>query len=113
MIFEIRNYHFDPARFEAYKQWGQSEAIPYLERELDLVGFWVSTPDPAEVLGRPHDDLGTANVTWIIRWKDREQRNEVMARVFASKEWEDIFSRVPGGLPSYLRIEWRFADAVA
>ena len=52
MIFEIRNYHFDPAHFDAYKQWGESEAIPYLERELDLVGFWVSTADPAEVLGQ-------------------------------------------------------------
>ena len=112
MIFEIRNYHFDPARFDDYKQWGEQEAIPYLERELDLVGFWVSTPDAPEVLGREHDELGTANVTWIIRWESREQRNEVMARIFAAKEWEDIFSRVPGGMPSYRRIEWRFADAL-
>jgi hypothetical protein len=51
-------------------------------------------------------------VTWIIRWRDREQRNEVMPRLFASPEWADIFSRVPGGLPSYRRIEWRFADAL-
>ena len=113
MIFEIRNYHFDPARFDAYKQWGEREALPYLEKQLDLVGFWVSTSDPAEIIGREHDDLGTANVTWIIRWRDREQRNDVMSKVFATKEWEDIFSRVPGGMPSYKRIEWRFADALA
>jgi hypothetical protein len=112
MIFEIRNYHFDPARFEAYKQWGEREAIPYLERQLDLVGFWVSAGDEAEIIGRPHDELGAANVTWIIRWRDRDQRNEVLPRVFATPEWEDIFSRVPGGLPSYLRIESRFADAL-
>ena len=112
MIFEIRNYHFDPARFDAYKEWGEQEAIPYLARELDLVGFWVSAQDEAEVIGRPRDELGTANVTWIIRWRDREQRNEVMPQLFASPEWEDIFSRVPGGIPSYLRIESRFADAL-
>jgi hypothetical protein len=112
MIFEIRNYHFDPARFDAYQEWAEREAIPYLARELDLVGFWVSTGDEAEILGRPHDELGTANVTWIIRWRDRDQRNEVMPRLFATPEWEDIFSRVPGGLASYLRIESRFADAL-
>jgi hypothetical protein len=112
MIFEIRNYHFDPARFDAYKEWGEREAIPFLARELDLVGFWVSAGDEAEILGRPHDELGTANVTWIIRWRDRDQRNEVLPRLFASPEWEDIFSRVPGGLASYLRIESKFADAL-
>jgi hypothetical protein len=36
----------------------------------------------------------------------------VLPRLFASPEWEDIFSRVPGGLASYLRIETRFADAL-
>jgi hypothetical protein len=113
MIFEIRNYHFDPARFDAYQEWGKKEALPYLSRELDLVGFWVSTPDAPEVVGRPHDELGTANVTWIIRWRDRAQRDEVLPRVFATPEWNDIFSRVPGGLSSYLRIESKFADRLA
>ena len=112
MIFEIRNYHFDPARFDAYKEWGEREAVPFLSRELDLVGFWVSAGDDPEIIGRAHDELGTANVTWIIRWRDREQRNEVLPRLFATPEWEDIFSRVPGGLASYLRIESRFADAI-
>jgi hypothetical protein len=112
MIFEIRNYHFDPARFDAYKAWAEREAIPYLARELDLVGFWVNTPDAAEVVGRAHDELGTANVTWIIRWRDQAQRNDVMPRLFATPEWNDIFSRVPGGMPSYLRIESKFAEAL-
>ena len=112
MIFEIRNYHFEPSRFAAYKEWGEREAIPYLARELDLVGFWVNTEDAPEVRGLPHDEIGTANVTWIIRWRDLDQRNEVLPRVFATSEWQDIFSRVPGGLASYLRIEAKFAEAV-
>jgi hypothetical protein len=40
------------------------------------------------------------------------QRNDVMPRLFATPEWNDIFSRVPGGLPSYLRIESKFAEAL-
>jgi hypothetical protein len=112
MLFEIRNYHFAPALFDAYREWGKREAIPYLSRQLDLVGFWASTADQPEVLGRPHDELGSANITWIIRWRDLEQRNEVLPRVFATPEWKDIFSRVPGGMPSYLRIESKFAEAL-
>ena len=111
-MFEIRNYHFDPTKFAAYKEWARSEAIPYLARQVDLVGFWASTADAAELRGKPHDELGPANLTWIIRWRDLAQRNEVLPKVFATPEWEDIFSRVPGGLGSYLRIEAKFTEAL-
>jgi hypothetical protein len=39
MLFEIRNYHFNPALFEAYKEWAKAEAIPYIAQQLDVVGF--------------------------------------------------------------------------
>src|SRR6266481_4850202 len=66
--------------------------------------------DAPEVNGAPQDHLGTANVTWIIRWRDLAQRNEVLPRVLSSPVWQDIFSRVPEGPASYLRIEAKFAD---
>jgi hypothetical protein len=110
MLFEIRNYHFNPSLFEPYKRWAASEAIPYLLRNLDVVGFWYSTNDPPELTGEPLDRLGSSNVTWIIRWKDLAQRNEVLPRVLSTPEWEDIFSRVPGGAASYLRTEAKFAE---
>lgn len=112
MIYEIRNYHFKPELFDRYKDWARSKAVPHLGRELDLVGFWVSNADTPEVTGEPQDKLGVANVTWIIRWKDLAQRNDVLPRVLASPEWEAIFSHVPGGRSSYLRIEAKFADAL-
>lgn len=56
MIYEIRNYHFDPALFSAYKTWAVNEAIPHLAAKLDLVGFWVNTSDSPEVLGQPLED---------------------------------------------------------
>jgi hypothetical protein len=37
----------------------------------------------------------------------------VWNRVLASPEWIDIFSRVPEGLPSYLRIEAKFTESMA
>jgi hypothetical protein len=113
MIFEIRNYHFDPELFPAYQKWAADEAIPHLSQHLDVLGFWVTTDDPAEILGRPQDELGVANVTWIIRWDDLEQRNSVLPGLFESPEWADIFSRVPGGMESYQRIEAKFAKALA
>jgi hypothetical protein len=112
MMYEIRNYHFRPDLFEPYKVWAKGEAMPYLATQMDVLGFWVTTADPPEVLGAPHDDLGTANVTWIVRWRDLAHRNEVWTRVLASPEWIDIFSRVPEGLPSYLRIEAKFTEAL-
>ena len=112
MLFEIRNYHFNPALFAAYKEWAKAEAIPYLSRKLDVVGFWFSTNDAPEINGEPQDTLGSANVTWIIRWRDLTDRNDVRSRVFSSPEWQDIFSRVPGGRASYLRTEAKFAESL-
>jgi len=112
MTYEIRNYHFRPDLIDAYKAWAKAEAIPCLGRYMDVVGFWINTADAPEILGAPQDQLGTANVTWIIRWHDLAHRNEVWKKVWASPDWTDAFSRVPEGMPSYLRIEAKFADSL-
>lgn len=111
MIYEIRNYHFDPQRFDEYKAWAKAKALPFLDRELDLVGFW-ATADDSEVTGEPMDDLGSANITWIIRWPDRETRDASMGTIFGGDEWGEIFADVPGGLASYQRMEAKFTEAL-
>ena len=112
MLFEIRRYHFDPALFAAYREWAKGEALPHLSQELDVVGFWVSTDEPAQIKGEPQDKLGSANVTWIIRWKDRAHRELVWQRILSNSNWKDIFSRVPGGPASYLRMEAQLAESI-
>ena len=82
-----------PDLFEPYKVWAKTEAMPYLGGQMDVVGFWITTADPPEILGAPTDHLGTANVTWIIRWRDMAHRNEAWATVLESLEWK-TFSRV-------------------
>ena len=109
-MYEIRNYYFEPSRFEAYKAWAKARALPYLKQELDLVGFWTSTAEPAQVTGEPMDKLGPANITWIIRWPDMATRDATFARVFATEVWQDIFKDVPGGVASYLRMEAKFTE---
>lgn len=110
MIYEIRNYHFEPSRFEAYKDWARGRALPFLSRELDLVGFWATLDGPSEVNGEPMDSMGSSNLTWIIRWPDRETRDAKMGTIFTTDAWNEIFAQVPGGVGSYLRTEAKFAE---
>ncbi len=112
MIYEVRNYHFKPERFEEYKVWAKEKALPYLDRELDLIGFWASTSDETSVTGAAMDSLGSANITWIIRWPDKKSRDEQWDGIFGSPEWSAIFKDVPGGLASYLRMESKFTEAL-
>ena len=89
-------------------------AIRYIPTSVaqDVLGFWTNSNEAPEVNGVPQDHLGTANITWIIRWRDLAQRNEVLPQILSSPAWQDIFSRVPEGPASYLRIEAKFADAL-
>ena len=112
MIYEIRNYHFRPDLFEAYQAWAKTEAIPFLASRMQVLGFWANTDQPPEVNGAAQDALGTANITWILVWKDMDQRNADLNGAMSSPEWADIFSRVPGGRESYLRIEAKFAKSL-
>ena len=112
MIYEIRNYHFDPTLFDAYKTWAKEEALPFLERQVDLVGFWVNTDCASEVIRAPLDDLGSANVTWIVRWPDRKTRDDAWERILGGEEWAAIFAKVPGGMESYRRLELKLTEAL-
>ena len=39
MIDEIRQYHYDPGKFDAYKVWALKEAIPFLKAEPEHCRF--------------------------------------------------------------------------
>jgi len=80
---------------------------------MNIVGFWFKNDMPPEYDGSlPRDEnVVPANVTWIIRWKDREHRDKVWEE-FQSEEWQRILSTVPGGPESYLRTEAKFAEEI-
>lgn len=109
MLYEVRHYHIDPAVFADFRRWAAAEGIPFLKRELDVVGFWYATEDPPEGTGEP-DPLGPPNVTWIVRWDDMAHRRRRFPEVMASTAWQRIFAGVPGGRTSYRRTASRFAD---
>ena len=112
MIYEIRNYHFAPDLIEDYKTWARELAIPYLSRQVDVVGFWADCGIETEVRGEPLDKLGPATVTWIIRWENHAARQSQLPTALATDEWKALFCKVPGGAASYRRIECRFFEAV-
>ena len=113
MIDEIRNYHYDPAKFEAYKKWAIDEAVPFLKANLDIVGFWMDSGEPPELSGprKMELPLGSANITWIIRWNNMQERAEGHARVFQSKGWLDVWSHHPDQ-NGYLQMEAKFHECV-
>ena len=113
MIDEIRLYHYDPKKFQAYKQWALAEAVPFLKANLNIVGFWLDAGEESEISGsNPADQpLGSANVTWIIRWESMQDRKDGHVRVFQSDGWQDIWSRHPDA-NGYLQMEAKFAEAV-
>ena len=111
-IYEIRNYHIDPDHIEEYKTWITNHGLPYIRTHMDVVGFWLEGNIDSEIHGAPIDELGSANVTWVIRWDSQDQRNETMGKAFSNETWEDIFSKFTGGPEAYLRTEIKFFDGI-
>ena len=111
-MVEIRSYHFAPKRFDEYKKWAETLAVPYLRSKMDVVGFWLQSDIPPIYGGSlPRDESVTpANVTWVIRWRDREQRDKAWEELRSSSEWKSILALVPGGDASYLTAEAKFAN---
>lgn len=113
-MFEIRNYHFDPARFAEYKKWAETLAVPYIKSQMDVVGFWVNNEMAPEYGGTaPRDEKARpANVTWIIRWRDKSHRDKAWQEFRANPKWHAILGQVPGGRGSYFRTEAKFATEI-
>ena len=112
-MFEIRSYHYDPTQFEEYKKWALDEAVPFLKANLDIVGFWIDNGDEPELSGSSPDTNknGTANITWIIRWESREDRERGFKDVLGGEAWGEVWARHPDA-DGYIQMEARFADEV-
>ena len=113
-MFEIRNYHFEPSKFDEYKPWAESLAVPFLKSKMEIVGFWVNNEMAPMYGGSHHQDenVSPANITWILRWQDRAQRDKAWDELHTDPEWQEIISQVPGGRESYLRTEVKFATEI-
>ena len=51
MIYEIRNYHYEPSLINEDRGWATDRAVPCIKERLDLVGFCVSVAEPEQTGG--------------------------------------------------------------
>lgn len=110
-VFEVRDYHYDRARWPEYTAWA-SEAAQILRDRFDLLGFWIDADIPARVMGSDPMELphGHANVTWVIRWASLEERESHWAALWEDDEWHDCWDRHPG-YDGYAHMSVRFLRA--
>ncbi len=111
-IVEIRDYTFEAATFEAYRQWAIELAVPWLKANLDVIDFWIDCGIEPEVSGSNPlvSANGQPNITWIIRWHSIEDRRERFAGTMSSPEWKAIWAQHPNE-NGYLHMNARFMQA--
>ncbi len=111
-LYEIRNYHYDPAQLDAYRQWAVHDAIPFFRAHMDVVGFWIGNDHPPKIGGsKPMDlELGSANITWIIRWDSMAARTRFNKEVYGGEQWRAVWAKHPDP-EGYFQSEARFTTA--
>jgi hypothetical protein len=113
VIYEVRDYHYRPDLLSAYRRWAD-DAVPVLRRHLDVVGFWVDSGEHApEIRGTSPIDspIGSANVTWVIRWQSKAARDARMKEVFGGADWQAVWARHPDP-NGYRQISARFMESL-
>ncbi len=112
-IVEVRDYTIEPEWFEAYRDWAQDLAAPWLMANLDVIDFWCDDGQEALVTGKAAAEPanGQANVCWIIRWPSRQAREDGFEAFRANPEWQAIWSKHPN-TDAYLQMNVRFMRSV-
>ena len=111
-IYEIRDYHYDPDRFDEYRIWSE-DAVAVLSELIDVVGWWLDHGEEARIMGSDPMDLphGSANVTWMIRWDSMDERERVWESLWDEPTWKDCWDRHPG-FDGYRHMSVRFMDRI-
>jgi hypothetical protein len=112
MIHEIRDYHYRSDLFEDYRAWAE-KAVPVLRAHLDLVGFWIDSGREPELTGSDPapSKHGPANVTWILRWRDMDERAARFRALFGSDDWKAVWREHPDP-DGYLQQSARFMETM-
>ena len=112
MILEIRDYHYRPDRVDDYRVWAE-QAVDFFGDRWDLVGWWMDSGEEPLLMGEDPMDLrhGLANITWMLRWDDREQREAEWAALREDPEWMKLRDQHPG-FDGYHQMAVRFMEEV-
>jgi hypothetical protein len=110
-LFEFRDYHYD-GDLDEYRRWWE-EALPLMRQRFDIVGVWTDDGEPPRIAGATPMalPLGSANVTWVIRWDDMADREQAWNAMADDAEWQALADRHPG-FENYLHMSARFLRPV-
>lgn len=112
-MYEIRNYWIDHEHFDEWIGWFREHAAPFFRRTMDIVGIYPGLEVQHSYSGsNPRDDIIPANLTWIIRWEDKDQRDKGWMGLRDNEEWQMVLAQRPGGSEYLKMIEAKFAESI-
>jgi len=97
MIFEIRDYTIEDEWFDDYVLWAEKYFIPFVTKRINVIDFWVNTGIEAEIDGSNPiiTPNGQPNISWIARYKNKNERDEFYNSLKSDKEWGNIWDKHP------------------
>ena len=112
-IYEIRDYTIEEEDFEAYVYWAENHFMPYGNVGIEIIDFWVNRGDEAIVEGTNPivSPNGQPNVTWVAKYKSREDRDAFFANLDVDPEWEKVWSKHPNP-DAYIHSNARFFKSI-
>ena len=112
-IYEIRDYTIEEEDFEAYVYWAENHFMPYGNARIEIIDFWVNRGDEAIVEGTNPivSPNGQPNVTWVAKYKNREERDAFFANLDVDPEWEKVWSKHPNR-DAYIHSNARFFKSI-
>lgn len=112
-IYEIRDYTIEEEDFEAYVYWAENHFMPYGNARIEIIDFWVNRGDEAIVEGTNPmvSPNGQPNVTWVAKYKNREERDAFFANLDVDPEWEKVWSKHPNP-DAYIHSNARFFKSI-
>ena len=112
-IYEIRDYTIQEEDFEAYVYWAENHFMPYGNARIEIIDFWVNRGDEAIVEGTNPivSSNGQPNVTWVAKYKSREDRDAFFANLDVDPEWEKVWSKHPNP-DAYIHSNARFFKSI-
>lgn len=108
-LYEFRDYHYVGDMAE-YRMWWK-DAGEILGSRIDVIGVWFDSGIAPRISGTEPMPLpyGSANVTWVIRWDDIAQRDQVWDALWDDPEWAACAERHPG-FDLYRHMSVRFLE---
>jgi len=84
-----------------------------LKEILDVVGFYIdSGATPEATSSNPErPSIGYANITWIIRWDSKAERDAKFGDIMRSPQWAEVWAKHPDA-NGYVQMLSRFMKAM-